>query len=245
MKYGLIADTPDRRDDHFVSLLNSLPIQVDLRPKMPPVYDQGDLGSCTANAICAAIEYDRIAEGKKDWSPSRLFVYYNERAMENTVMSDAGAQIRDGIKSVASKGVCPEVLWPYDISKFTTAPSTVCYEEAVKYQAVKYQRVAAEEKQIKGSLVLKIPVICGISLYESFESPEVAETGIVDMPSSNEKMIGGHAVLVVGYNDITKKWIMRNSWGESWGDRGYFHLPYEYLENNDLVSDMWAINLVK
>src|SRR5262249_21513787 len=118
-RYGWVPDFPDHRDHLYaapVVNLSALPAKIDLRPHCPPVYDQGQLGSCTGNAIAGAIHFDRVKQHKTpDFVPSRLFIYYNEREMEGTVSSDAGAQIRDGIKSVSERGDCPETQWPYEI----------------------------------------------------------------------------------------------------------------------------------
>ena len=114
-RFGWIPDRPDHRDFRYAApgpLLKALPRKVDLRKGCPAVYDQGQLGSCTANAIAAGIEFDRLKQDLRDFTPSRLFIYYNERAMEGSVESDAGASIRDGIKSVSKQGDCPESEWP-------------------------------------------------------------------------------------------------------------------------------------
>ena len=245
MKYGYIADLSDFRD-HVLSLpiTGKQPPLIDLRPKMPPIYDQGQLGSCTANALAGHVEYDLMCESKGKWTPSRLFIYYNERSMEGTISSDSGAQIRDGIKSLAKQGVCPETDWPYNIAEFAIKPTTKAYSDAKKYIAVKYARVLQNLVQMKACLVNKIPFVVGISVYESFESAEVAKTGIVPMPDPSERLLGGHAVLAVGYDDSKQVFIMRNSWGTSWGQSGYFSLPYTYLLDDNLAQDMWAINLV-
>jgi len=125
-RYGWIRDLPDHRDFMYsvpVATLQALPSSVDLRSHCPPVYDQGQLGSCTANAIAGALQFDEIKEHKNGPStPSRLFIYYNERVIEGTVTSDSGAQLRDGVKTVAKRGICPAKVWPYDISKFAVKP---------------------------------------------------------------------------------------------------------------------------
>src|SRR5690348_7408241 len=160
MKYGWIPDLPDH-NDHFYSaplhILKALPPLVDLRPHCPPVYDQGNLGSCTANAISGAIEFDRMKQKLPDFVPSRLFIYYNERLIEGTVGSDSGAMIRDGIKSVASDGVCPEPEWPYDIARFTRRPSAQCYKDAKSDRAISYQRLVQDVNQMKGCLASGYP----------------------------------------------------------------------------------------
>lgn len=130
--FGWSPDLPDHRDFLYAAptpILRKIPAKADLRPKCPKeIYDQGQLGSCTGNAIAAAIEFDLMKQrARKVFTPSRLFIYYNERAMEHTINQDSGAQIRDGIKSVAKLGACPEPEWPYDISQFAQKPSSVCY----------------------------------------------------------------------------------------------------------------------
>lgn len=246
--YGYIPDLPDHRDHLYLFTppqhLAALPSSADLRPQCPPVYDQGQLGSCTANAIAAAIEFDRMKQGLSDFVPSRLFIYWNERAMEGTINSDSGAQIRDGIKSVNAQGVCPESEWPYDIAKFMIKPSVQCYTDALKDRALSYQRVARNLNQMKGCLASGNVIVVGISVYESFESDEVAQTGMVPMPQQGEQLLGGHAVLCVGFMDDTQKWIFRNSWSSSWGDQGHFYLDYQYLLNAGLASDFWTIKTV-
>jgi C1A family cysteine protease len=222
-----------------------LPAAVDLRKKCAPVVDQGTLGSCTGNAIAGAVQFDRMKQKlKPEFAPSRLFIYYNERAMEGTVSSDSGAMIRDGIKSISKLGVCPEVDWPYVIAKFATKPPTACYASALKYKAVQYQRVARSLSQFKGCLASGYPFVFGFSVYESFESNEVAKTGVAPMPGHDEKLLGGHAVLAVGYDDAQQRIIVRNSWGTGWGQAGYFTLPYAYLTDANLSDDFWTVRLI-
>src|SRR6266436_2634478 len=135
-RYGWIPDIPDQRDYLYAAppaFLRALPPRVDLRKQCPPVYDQGQLGSCTANAIGGAIEFDQMKEKLPQiFIPSRLFIYYNERVIEGTVNTDAGAMLRDGIKTVAKQGACPEPMWPYLIARFKTRPSAACYAEGAK-----------------------------------------------------------------------------------------------------------------
>ncbi len=247
--YGWKPDLPDHRDLSYTVLsktMDKLPEMVDLREKLPPVYNQGSLKSCTANAIAAAIEYEFTKQdAKAALMPSRLFIYYNEREIENTVETDCGGQIRNGIKTIASIGVCTETLWPYIPGYFAKKPSAACYKEAIKHKAIKYKRVTQELKQIKGCLAEGFPVVVGLTVYSAFESSEVAQTGILNLPASDEKQLGGHAVLLVGYDDADKHFIMRNSWGDSWGINGYFRIPFEYLTNVGLSRDFWTIELVE
>jgi len=247
-RYGWIRDLPDQRDHLYAApreVLLNLPPSVDLRPKCPAVYDQGQLGSCTANAIAAALEFDQMKEKQANiFVPSRLFIYYNERKMEGTVNEDSGGQIRDGIKSVANQGDCPEDLWPYDITKFAVQPPQQCYQQALKFEAVQYQRLSQISNQLKGCLASGFPFVFGFAVYESFESQQVAQTGHAPMPAPTDASIGGHAVMAVGYDDSQNWFIVRNSWGIGWGMKGYFTLPYTYLLEQNLASDFWTIRVV-
>ena len=247
--FGWIPDLPDHRDHMFAAardVLTALPAAKDLRPQCPKeVYDQGQLGSCTGNAIAGAIEFDEIKQKAADiFTPSRLFIYYNERVMEGTVNSDAGAQIRDGIKTVAKQGACHEQVWPYDITKFRAKPSKAAYTDGTKHTAVQYQRLIQSLTEMKVCLAAGYPFVFGFTVYESFESASVAKTGIVPYPSTGEKVLGGHAVLAVGYDDASQRFIVRNSWGPGWGMKGYFTIPYSYLTDNNLADDFWTIRMV-
>jgi C1A family cysteine protease len=246
-RFGWLPDIPDARDFLYSApapVLAKLPKKVDLRTEFPAVYDQGQLGSCTANAIAAAFEYEQIKQQLEDFMPSRLFVYYNERVIEGTVDTDSGAMIRDGIKSVAKLGVCAETTWPYSIAKFKNKPPAKAFNEARKHTAAVYRRVTATLPQLKGCLATGSPIVFGFSVYESFESEQVARTGKVALPRSGEQLIGGHAVVAIGYDDSSKRFIVRNSWGSNWGLKGYFTMPYAYLTNPQLASDFWAIYTV-
>jgi C1A family cysteine protease len=247
-RYGWLRDNPDQRDHLYaapVEHLAKLPAAVDLRSHCPPVYDQGELGSCTANGIGAALQFERMKQHlKPNFIPSRLFIYYNERVIEHTVNSDSGAQIRDGIKSVGQQGDCPETEWPYDIAKFETKPPAPCYKDAVKYKAVEYQRIVQSLNQMKGCLASGYPFVFGFTVYDSFESQQVAKSGVVPMPSPSEKVLGGHCVVAVGYDDAQQRFIIRNSWGTGWALHGYCTMPYAYLTDANLASDFWTIRLV-
>lgn len=238
--YGWIPDLPDQRDLIFkVPRRLKLPEAVDLRPAMPPVYDQGQLGSCTANAIGAAFQYEMRQQKLKDFPPSRLFIYYNERRIEGTTGEDAGAMIRDGIKACVQAGVCPEHMWNYSDAgtKFKRRPPLRCYVKASENQLLKYERVESPS-QIQAALANGQPVVAGFSVYESFESDEVAKTGIVPVPAESEALLGGHAILIVGYKE--KQFIVRNSWGAAWGQAGYCLMPMAYE-----FDDCWTMQMVE
>jgi C1A family cysteine protease len=246
--YGWVRDLPDTRDYLYSAPLfrfpHGLPAAVDLRPECPPVYDQGQLGSCTGNGIAGAIEFDQKKQGTPEFTPSRLFIYYNERVIEGTVNQDAGAQIRDGIKAVAKLGAPPENDWPYDIAEFTKKPPAKAYADAKKDIVTSYSRVAQDLTQMHGCIASGFPFVFGFTVYESFESQEVAQTGMVPMPSPGESVLGGHCVVAVGYDDTQRTFIIRNSWGTGWGERGYCQMPYEYLISPHLSSDLWTIRSV-
>jgi C1A family cysteine protease len=248
-KYGWAPDLPDQRDHLYSApqpVLAKLPPKKDLRSGCPPVYDQGQLGSCTANAISGAIQFEQKKQGVKVFTPSRLFIYYNERVMEGSVNSDAGAQIRDGVKSVADLGVCPETEWPYDINKVTNKPTPACYTDATKCEAVGYQRLDSTNlNQLKGCIASGFPFVFGFTVYEAFESQDVAKSGVLNMPGPKEKVVGGHAVLAVGYDDTTQRFAVRNSWGKDWGIKGYFTIPYAYMTTTNLADDFWTIRILK
>jgi len=214
--------------------------KVDLRPKMPPIYDQGNLGSCTANALCGAFAYSNAG-----FQGSRLFLYHNERMLEHDMPQDASALLHTGVKCLEKYGVCPESEWPYTITKFATKPPSLCYTDALKHVVISASNIQNDLPSMKIALATGHPFVVGISIYESFESLAVARTGLVPMPRATEQLLGGHAVLVCGYDDTKSMFIVRNSWGVGWGDKGYFYLPYAYLTNSTYSSDLWYISTVK
>jgi C1A family cysteine protease len=243
--YGWSPDLPDHRDFQYVPTAIKLPKVVDLRNLCPPVYNQGLLGSCTANAIGGAFQYELINQKAPVFMPSRLFIYYNERVIENDINIDGGAQLRDGIKTVHKQGVCPEEMWPYNPNEFAQKPHLVCYTEALKHQVLSYHRVTRDIKQMKNSLAEGHPFVFGFTVYENFEGTHIAKTGILNLPKKTEKLMGGHAVVAVGYDDPSERFIVRNSWGEDWGQKGYFTMPYDYLLDENLSDDFWHIQLVE
>jgi C1A family cysteine protease len=255
---GWTPDKPDVGDhlyeEHAYKLerMAVLPTSVNLSPLCSPAYQQGRLGSCTGNGIAALIEFLMKKLKNQLFMPSRLFIYFNERQMEGTINEDAGAQIRDGIKSVVNQGVCLESEWPYsdDDTQFKEKPSAQCYKDAMLHQALTYQRIPVHNLTLmRNCLAAGYPFTFGFLVYESFESQEMADTGVMPMPKRGEQILGGHCVAAVGYDDATQRLLVRNSWGTDWGmpgtpvdsHRGYFTMPYAYLQKAKLTDDFWTI----
>ena len=255
--YGLKPDKKDHRDLIYSHALRldekvALPPMVDLRPYCSPIEDQKNLGSCTAHALAGAYEFLELKELKQPgivaseitpgfFSPiSRLFVYYNERLIEGTINEDSGAMLRDGIKALATYGVCKESLCPYIENQFKVKPTDNAYNEAINHKISSYMRLTSLY-DFKHCLADGYPFVFGISVYESFESDQVAKTGVIPMPQENEECLGGHAVCAVGYSDDKKAFIVRNSWSTNWGFSGHFFLPYAYITNPNLAEDFWTL----
>ena len=258
-KYNLQRQPPDERDLKLMAAPPvRLPRRADLRDRCPPVFDQGQLGSCTAQAGVAA--YMMLTDTQV--MMSRLYLYYMERYLEGTIAKDAGATMRTIGKALSQYGICHERLWPYDISKYRIDPPDIADADAKDRWGVIY-RSPNGVRQIKQMLADGTPVMIGLSIYDSFESAETSRTGVVQMPDTDkEKLLGGHAVLIVGYDDdfslqarsgclfsffnkintaeLGGHFIVRNSWGEGWGDEGYFYLPYEYVTHG-LAFDPWYL----
>ena len=253
-KLGWLPDLPDARDYLYAAplkIMQKLPSKISLKKGCPPVYNQGNLGSCTANALGAAFEFGKKKQKIATFRPSRLFLYYNERVMMNTVNSDSGAFLRDGVKSLNKQGICPEKDWTYDDdfssgAKFTQKPPKTCYTTAKKNQILSYWRIPINLNSIKGCLAEGFPFSFGFTVYDSFFNPSVAETGIMPMPNiAIESVRGGHAVLAIGYDDTKQAVYVRNSWGSKWGIGGYFWMPYAYISNPAYCSDFWTIRTVE
>jgi len=247
--YGYLRDREDPRDWKFNAVhapgAIELPEKVSLRDKFKePPYDQGELGSCSAQAATAVFTYEH---GGGPYS--RLALYYWERLMEGTVDQDSGAYLRDAIQVLNKQGVGLEKDWPYDISKFKEAPPQIEIDEAAQNKIVEYSRLS-NGQEYKQCLADGFPFIIGIQIYDSFESQEVSNSGVVPMPGSSERCLGGHAVTVIGYDEKYKTnmfcpgqcyYEVRNSWGTSWGDHGHFWIPAEYIENPAFGSDAWTV----
>lgn len=247
-RYNWRPDLPDQRDFLFrlapvgpQFVPEKLPKHVDLRPNCSPVEDQGHIGSCTGNALVGALEFLELKTVKTKFVDlSRLFIYYNERLLEGHTNQDSGATLRDGVKALAKWGVCPETQWKYTESNVLKKPPARAYTDAKDHAISRYVRLQTLD-EMKHCIAHGFPFAFGFSVYESFESAEVARTGVMPFPTSTERLLGGHAVLAVGYDDDSRRFFVRNSWGKSWGMDGYFTMPYEVVEKPSLATDFWVV----
>lgn len=239
--YGWRPDLPNRtktakKFSLFHAFMVNLPSSVDLRtsPSRPAIYDQSQLGSCVGNGTARICQFIQPELG----IPSRLWIYFNARDIEGDTDEDAGAQIHDGVQGVVQKGIIPETEWPYDINTFATQPTEKMYADGAKDIVTDYFSLSTNG-DIKQCLADGFPVVFGMSVYDSFESDSTAKTGIVTMPSPSEQQIGGHCMVIVGYDDKNHWWIVDNSWGEGWGDKGSCYIPYAYIDQ--FASDFWTV----
>jgi C1A family cysteine protease len=239
-KYHWVPDKIDKRDHPYTLSKATQSSVVDLRPFCSTIENQGNLGSCTGQAIAGAIELLH-KRASRTLDVSRLFIYYYERQYIGTVNYDSGAYIRDGIKVCYTYGAPVESLWPYNINKFRTVPPSTAIKDAAKRKVTSYQRVA-DFNGVIDAVASGHPVVVGFTVYSSFESNSVAKTGVMPYPNtSKERVLGGHAVLIVGYNKNRNVFIVRNSWGSGWGEGGYFYMPFQVIQNTNMSGDFWII----
>jgi C1A family cysteine protease len=242
--YGFRKSPPDDRDK-LAEPPDTILREVDLRRgPMPLVFDQGALGSCTANAVCAALQFDLSLDlagldpPRRARRRSRLDLYYGERALEGELgQGDTGAYGRDGFRFAQNTGVLLEERWAYDISTYEGPPPSG-YK---RYKLAKpYALVPQGVDQIKAVLSNNQTVAFGFDVYANFESVYTETTGIVGMPLGGR--IGGHEMLIVGYlSDDPDHALVRNSWGSNWGIGGYCRFPWAYLTDTSLASDFRTI----
>jgi C1A family cysteine protease len=236
--FGWIPDLNDQRDKIYSApRITPVPSSVSLLQYCAPVENQTTTSSCTAHGIVGNLEMLEKKNHTNFYDISRLFVYYNTRMLSGIEDTDGGAYIRDGIKSLVRYGYCSEKLWKYDEEKVNNKPDRKSYKEAKRHLIKEYSRILNINDIIK-CIASGYPVVFGITLYESFQSETVAKTGKITMPKITESVIGGHCMLIIGYNLITKLFTVRNSWSEEWGDKGNCTIPFKYMEQ---ASDMWVI----
>lgn len=265
---GLLRDAPGKHKLTYKPRLRAavFPPAFSLQQLCPPDDDQGMLGSCTANGSEAAFDMARFRQAGNFMRPSRLKIYYDTRAMEGTVGQDAGAQIADVVTvlSTPKGGCCPETMWPYDVSQYQQKPSSECYTYGATNYVLQGQSVPQTLQDMKSVLVTEgAPIIIGMTVYagdHGLESQACATDGLCGLPSAYDQLqpAGGHCVLVVGYDDSqrvplpkhgifdsqrfsTGAFLVRNSWGASWGLQGYFWIAYDYLLNPNFAQDFWAL----
>jgi hypothetical protein len=215
----------------------------------PEVWDQLQTGSCTGHGTTAAIMYARAKQGMPFVDLSRLFPYYNARVAEGDPGQDSGAVVGDVIVASQQFGDCPYTDLPTDMNLVTVPPSAQAVADAIAHKALSATRVlgstiASFEYHFKHCLsVLQLPVVFGFTVYGSFEGDAIASTGIMPVPAANEQVLGGHCVLAVAYDDVAQVVLCRNSWGASWGQKGYFEMPYAVIFDADMATDFHAIEL--
>jgi C1A family cysteine protease len=246
--FGTGRDSESSLDWHYrphSSVVRRLPAVVDLRRHCPPVYDQLHLNSCSANAIAAALRYDEIKEGRPHVpSPSRLFIYYNERVKAGVVDTNSPVSLRYGYGCVATFGSCPDAMWPYQVRRFRRPPTPSCFRAARRHRAIAYYRIRRSMAQLRACLAEGFPFVMALAVHASMMGRDVRRTGLVPMPTPHDRLRGGHAVLAVGYDHARKLIIFRNSWGRGWGDRGYGYLPYHFVASPVLTWDFWTMRRV-
>lgn len=253
--FGWHPSLPDFRDLQLaaaVPLPAAPPPRIDLTNLLPAVRDQGPIGSCTGFGGTAAYYATSKANGRYPVNMSPLFAYYNARRLEGTTRYDSGATIRDVVKGMAKYGVAQETDWPYGRSPadtmrlFDDVPPQRVYTRAEHHQVLRYYAVGQSSLALRTALATGYPVIIGFSVYESFMSDEVERTGTVPMPEPGEAMVGGHCVILCGYDmDIDHPFRCQNSWSTGWGDDGYFRFPEAYLTNPRLAGDYWTLRLTE
>jgi C1A family cysteine protease len=214
-----------------------LPPRINLSGYCSPIYDQGDLGCCTAFAIVKGLREMQQRQRKETPTPlSALFLYYMERYAAGTVATDSGATVADGMQVLQSYGAAPEVDWPFRANWFATRPTNQSYTDAANWRVSKTYHLAGLD-DVKTSLARGYAVVAGFEVYKDFDS--IGKDGWMRMPSKGETLEGGHAALVVGYDDPTGCLILRNSWGADWGANGYFYMPYAYAQST-MVDEYWT-----
>lgn len=246
LKSGLMSSAKRKTDaKKYKSMSSSLPAKVDLRSQMTPIEDQGQIGSCVANSTAGAVEHLINVTQGVHYDVSRLFIYYNSRKYHHDEDKDSGTMEETAVKSLQEYGVCSESTWPYEdtLDALTTKPNKNAYNEAKNFKIKEFQSVEVDLNTWKSALAEGHPIIFGMSLFDSFDRQK--RPGLVPMPSAKERSReshSGHSMLCVGYSDPDRLFIVRNSWGTSWGDDGYCYIPYDYMMNTEFNdTDGWVL----
>lgn len=212
---------------------------VDYTPQMGEVRSQGEEGSVVGFAIAYAMEYQIFKTTHQRVRLSPRAIYYLSRKLTNSFPYDSGAQIKDGVKAVLTKGAVLDNIWPYKERDSSASPPRD-FATATRYKLKRAVPLKGID-QIKSALSTTGPVVAGITLYDSMVQEDVKKTGLVPMPKAKESVIGGHAICIVGYDDSKKLFKFINSWSDEWGDKGYGYLSYQYMKNNS--DDIWSLSM--
>lgn len=247
--FGWKPSAPDHRDVYYTaprSLAASLPSKVDLtegwsNPVWNPIWSQGNIGSCGPHTACADVVFAALKQQNLSSCPmpSRLFTYYTTRMIMGTTNYDSGVDNRSLVKSLAQYGWCDETMWPYNTAKFRQTPPQECFQQAKSRRISQYLAVSQSLEDMQTCLAGGDPFIFGFSVYESIYSVE--STGNIPYPKRSERMVGGHDVLVTGYDTQLGVFFIRNSWGPNWGRGGMGTIPMSYATNPNLASDFWTV----
>jgi C1A family cysteine protease len=244
-RFKVRGTVPDWRDFIYKSSNSPLRDSVDLRPWASAVENQFHLGSCVGQAVVGAYELLLRKNNPAEFEDlSRLFVYYNARLMEGHVNEDDGAYVRDAIKAVYTYGICLEKLWPYDTGLFSVPPTVNSYEDATHRTIKNYYKVNGLGN-ILDALNQDRPIVASMQVYSNFDNLEDSVDYTLTMPTASDNILGGHAVVLVGYNLAKKLILCRNSFGADWGIAGYFWVPFEYVSTNFMDNWTFDINLDK
>lgn len=244
--FGWRPDVPDVKDPICKIKAAKGVTSIDLRDSgfLPEVQEVANTAAAVGFAVSSVIEYGlKAVSSPKLYTPSELFIYYNARVMDGTQNNpNAGASIRNGCRTFSDLGAPPEDYWPFNVYRVVEKPDQDAYNDSVRGLVKKYERVVnSDPANITAVLSNSIPVIFGMSIYDSFMTATVAKNGKVKMPTSTDTLLGGHVMTLVGYNSTS--FIARNVWGSEWGDNGYCYIPYDYLTNTNMADDFWAITL--
>lgn len=243
-KYGWMPDLADNRDEFYSPpKMASLPDKFDLSGQMPEIYNQKKLGSCVAQSLSALLQQEELKlYGKVITIPSRLFIYYNQRSILDTVESDSGATIRSGMKALENFGYPNEEFWPYEPSQFKVKPPRIAYRYGALNKITKYQRIKNNLNVLKSTIVAGKAFVFGFVVYPNFEN---LVGNILEVPNSNESSMGGHCVVAIGYDDSDETFLVRNSYGKNWKLNGHFKMKYEYITKPELTADFWTLDINK
>lgn len=239
-RLNILPMVPDERDYVYKLKKNKVADEVDLRQYDSPVEDQGALGSCVGNAICNAFELlAKQLFPDKFQELSKLYVYYHSRFFDESIDSDTGSYLRDGLKAAKNYGICTEALWPYDTTKFDSQPSPKCYLDGFKRYITQYEILYTTEEMVE-ALNAKKPVVVAMEVFDSFNQV-TKDNPMVPIPNGYGYSIGLHAVAIVGYSIPKKQFLLKNSWGTNWGDKGYAWIPFTYIDN--FASERWTFDI--